>query len=285
MGNLLHEALDSELRRQRALALPPSMPVVGVPTGFRDLDNATSGFRPGEVALLLGENDVGKTTLLLDMAANAAIDHHVPTAFLTSRGDVYRAARTLLSGTTRLGHNALAIGDIPGLEAVEAGAQSLREAPLVLNAAHYTELPDQLGLINEQLGEQGPVQLVIVDGLKPESTDGYRPQQRLIRDLKELAPKYSVPALVPLTVGPVGPGFPPMLPANPNLKELLDEVDVVLTLERDELKDPEGTTRPGEADLSVVKHPVAAPRIVGLAFMEAYPKFANLWREYKNRDT
>ena len=284
MTNLLNEALESELRRQRALAPRPSMPVTGVPTGFRDLDDVTRGLQPGEIGLLLGENDVGKTTLLLNIAANAAIDHHVPTAFLTSRSDVYSAARTLLAGTARLESHALAIGDVPSLDAVDTAAQTLRDAPLVLGAAAYREPGDQVGAINEHLGDEGPIRLLIIDGLKPESTDGYRPQQRLIAELKDIAPTYAVAALVPLTLGPVGPGFPPMLPANPHLAELLGEADVVLTLERDELRDPEGTTRPGEADLSLVKHPAADPRIVGLAFMEAYPKFANLWRDYRNRD-
>src|SRR5688572_16273258 len=148
MGNLLGDALDAEIRRQRALAPRPSMPVSGVPTGFRDLDDVTAGFQPGQVVLLLGEDDVGKTTLLLDMAANAAIDHHVPTAFLTSRSDVYRAARTLLAGTARLGHHELAIGDIQSLDVVEAAAQTLREAPLVIEPACYRELADQLASIN-----------------------------------------------------------------------------------------------------------------------------------------
>ena len=48
--------------------------VIGVPSGFTDLDNLTSGFHPSELIILAARPSSGKTTLGLNIACHAALN-------------------------------------------------------------------------------------------------------------------------------------------------------------------------------------------------------------------
>ena len=47
--------------------------VIGVPTGFVDLDRMTSGLQPGELIIVAGRPSMGKTTLVMNMAEHVAL--------------------------------------------------------------------------------------------------------------------------------------------------------------------------------------------------------------------
>jgi replicative DNA helicase len=57
------------------------------------------------------------------------------------------------------------------------------------------------------------------------------------------------------------------------------DADVVLFIYRDEYYNRETTETPGEAEIIVSKHRNGPVGKLSLAFMERYPKFANLWRD------
>ena len=52
----------------------------------------TAGLQPGDLVIVAGRPSMGKTTLALNIAENAAISHNVPVAVF-SHGNVARAAR------------------------------------------------------------------------------------------------------------------------------------------------------------------------------------------------
>ena len=54
--------------------------VTGVPTGFSDLDNKTSGLQPGDLVIVAGRPSMGKTAFSLNIAENVALDTSLPVA-------------------------------------------------------------------------------------------------------------------------------------------------------------------------------------------------------------
>ena len=52
--------------------------ISGVPTGFKDLDQLTSGFQSGDLVIVAGRPSMGKTALAMNMAENVAIDPRGP---------------------------------------------------------------------------------------------------------------------------------------------------------------------------------------------------------------
>ncbi len=71
--------------------------VVGVPTGFKKLDEMTSGLHPSELVIVAARPSVGKTTLALNMAANAALQSKIPVAIFSLEMAREQLALRLLS--------------------------------------------------------------------------------------------------------------------------------------------------------------------------------------------
>src|ERR687897_1690590 len=55
----------------------------GVPTGFTQLDRKTTGLQPGDLVVIAGRPSMGKTTLAVNIAENAAIAKGVPAAIFS----------------------------------------------------------------------------------------------------------------------------------------------------------------------------------------------------------
>jgi replicative DNA helicase len=56
--------------------------ITGVSTGFADIDDMTAGLQPSDLIIVAGRPSMGKTTLAVNFAENAAIKHQVPVAIL-----------------------------------------------------------------------------------------------------------------------------------------------------------------------------------------------------------
>ena len=65
---MLHEYYD----RIEAIQNSPGT-IVGVPTGFTDLDEVTGGLQPSDLIILAARPGIGKTSLALGVAHNAAL--------------------------------------------------------------------------------------------------------------------------------------------------------------------------------------------------------------------
>ncbi len=142
--------------------------ITGVPSGFTDLDELTSGFQPSELIVVAARPSMGKTALCLNMAAHAAIEHRAGVLlfslemsndslvqrFLCSEGmvDAMRMRRGMLSDAdfTRLARAAgvlsgapLFFFDQPSLTALQARSVSrrqMREQPIGLIIVDYLQL-------------------------------------------------------------------------------------------------------------------------------------------------
>ena len=68
--DVLHEELDKLERLSKE-----GQSLTGTPSGFRDLDEITGGFQPGNLIVLAARPAMGKSALATNIAENAAVDH------------------------------------------------------------------------------------------------------------------------------------------------------------------------------------------------------------------
>ena len=68
-----------------------------MPTGFADLDELTNGFHPGQMIIVAARPAMGKSTLALDFARAASIDHDLPSIFFSLEMGKSEIAMRLLS--------------------------------------------------------------------------------------------------------------------------------------------------------------------------------------------
>jgi replicative DNA helicase len=71
--------------------------VTGVPTGFRDLDQKTSGFQRGDLIIIAGRPGMGKTALALNIARNASENSGEPVAIFSLEMSKEQLSLRLLS--------------------------------------------------------------------------------------------------------------------------------------------------------------------------------------------
>ena len=76
-------------------------PLTGVSTGFADLDEMTAGLQPSDLIIVAGRPSMGKTTLAMNFAENAAIRHKVPVAIFSMEMPGEQLALRMMSS---LGH-------------------------------------------------------------------------------------------------------------------------------------------------------------------------------------
>ena len=76
--------------------------VLGVTTGFKMLDQLTTGLQPGDLIIIAGRPSMGKTAFALNIAANAAIRGSVPTAVFSLEMSAEQLGLRLLSSEARV---------------------------------------------------------------------------------------------------------------------------------------------------------------------------------------
>ena len=121
--------------------------------------------------------------------------------------------------------------------------------------------------------------------MRPDDTSVSRVEQigHMSRGLKILARELHVPVIAVSQLSRAVESRPDKRPLLSDLREsgsIEQDADLVLFIYRDEYYNRETTETPGEAEIIVSKHRNGPVGKLNLAFMERYPKFANLWRDH-----
>ncbi|MCK5520890.1 replicative DNA helicase [bacterium] len=87
--------------------------IVGVPTGFYQLDSMTTGFQPSDLVILAGRPSMGKTASALSMARTMAIDYHKKVGIFSLEMSVHQLSMRLLSAESKIDHQLLRKGKVP----------------------------------------------------------------------------------------------------------------------------------------------------------------------------
>src|SRR6476661_362347 len=84
--------------------------VIGLPTGFVDIDRMTSGLQPGELIIVAGRPSMGKTTLVMNMAEHVAIQEKKAVAVFSMEMSGPQLAMRMIGSVGRLDQHELRTG-------------------------------------------------------------------------------------------------------------------------------------------------------------------------------
>ena len=87
--------------------------VIGVPSGLIDLDEITAGFHPGDLVIIAGRPSMGKTSLALSIARNAAVDHKESIGFFSLEMADLQIAMRLLCAESKVDSHLVRTGNLP----------------------------------------------------------------------------------------------------------------------------------------------------------------------------
>ncbi len=258
--------------------------MVGVPTGFAELDDLTNGLHPGQLIILAARPALGKSTLGLDFARSAAIKNDMPTIIFSLEMGRSEIAMRLLSAEASVPLQHMRKGTVHTNDwtTIASTRGRINDAPLYIDDSPNMTLVE-IRAKCRRLKQRVGLKMVIIDYLQL-MTSGKKVESRqqevseFSRALKLLAKELSVPviAISQLNRGPEQRAD--KKPALSDLREsgsLEQDADMVVLLHREDAYERE-SPRAGEADFIIAKHRNGPTGKVTVAFQGHYSRFVDM---------
>ncbi len=258
--------------------------MVGVPTGFTELDKLTNGLHPGQLVIVAARPSLGKSTLGVDIARAASIKHGLTSVIFSLEMSRNEIVMRLLSAEAQVPLHHMRSGTMSDADwqklATKMGTVS--DAPLFIDDSPNMTLME-IRAKCRRLKQRHDLRLVIVDYLQL-MTSGKRVESRqqevseFSRSLKLLAKELEVPviAISQLNRGPEQrTDKRPMLSDLRESGSLEQDADMVILLHREDAYERE-SPRAGEADFIVAKHRNGPTATVTVAFQGHYSRFVDM---------
>ncbi|MBH0008015.1 replicative DNA helicase [Salinibacterium sp. UTAS2018] len=258
--------------------------MIGVPTGFAELDELTNGLHPGQLIILAARPAIGKSTLGLDFARAASIHHDLPSIVFSLEMGRSEIAMRLLSAEASVPLQHMRKGSVHANDwtTIAQTRGRINDAPLYIDDSPNMTLVE-IRAKCRRLKQKVGLRMVIIDYLQL-MTSGKKVESRqqevseFSRALKLLAKELEVPviAISQLNRGPEQRAD--KKPALSDLREsgsLEQDADMVILLHRESAYEAD-SPRAGEADLIIAKHRNGPTRTVTVGFHGHFSRFVDL---------
>lgn len=284
IGSVINQAISDIERLQASTGLS------GVPSGFPSLDRITFGWQPSDLIIVAARPSVGKTAFVVNVARNAAVDHHMPVAFFSLEMPAIQLAKRMMVSETGLSADKIKGGTkLEQYEWVqlEEKLKDLAKAPLYIDDTPSLPVMEFRSKVKRLVNQKG-VRLVIVDYLQlmqgPAELKGMREQEvaSISRTLKATAKEMNVPiiALSQLSRDAVkrqGGNNRPQLSDLRESGSIEQDADMVLFIHRYDYQGlNEDASEVGKTDLIIAKHRNGEIGDVPLMFRSSEVRFVDM---------
>ncbi|MCA5587111.1 replicative DNA helicase [Finegoldia magna] len=275
----IQEMLEPTLARIGEMSVNQGK-LTGVTTGLIDLDRQLSGLQNSDLILLAARPAMGKTSLALNIAYKASVEHHV--AVFSLEMSKMQLTQRLLSALSNINLSELVSGKITEWTNLGQAAQLLAESNMHVDDTSSISL-NELRSKCRKLKARGELDLVIIDYLQLMTTNSRSENRQqeistISRGLKGLAKELNCPILALSQLSRAPDQRPNHRPVMSDLREsgaIEQDADVVLMLYRDDYYDPE-TDKPNIAEIIVAKHRNGPTGTVDTLFDKEHTKFMDL---------
>lgn len=278
----LHEAWDRLDRLNKN-----SDELRGVATGFKDLDNKLAGLQKSDLVILAARPSMGKTSLALDIARQAATIHGTPVGIFSLEMSAQQIVDRMLAAEARVDSWKLRRGKISVDEEfsrIRDALDKLSKAPIFIDDQSSNTIL-KMRSVSRRLKSEHGLGLIIVDYLQlmmPSRNFESMVHQvtEISRSLKGLARELDVPVLALSQLSRAVE----QRRDRPRLSDLRDsgsieqDADVVLFIHRED-KYKEDSDKPNVAEILIEKHRNGPTGKVELYFDEEKTTFLGLEKE------
>jgi replicative DNA helicase len=258
--------------------------MIGIPTGFADLDQLTNGLHAGQMIVIAARPAVGKSTVGLDIARSAAIHHDMTTVVFSLEMSRNEITMRLLSAEARIPLQNMRKGTMREEDWTRLARTmgEVNEKPLFIDDSPNMSLME-IRAKCRRLKQRHDLKLVIVDYLQLMSS-GKRVENRqqevseFSRALKLLAKEIEVPVIA---ISQLNRGPEQRTDKKPQMSDLREsgsieqDADMVILLHREDMYEKE-SPRAGEADFIVAKHRNGPTDTITVAFQGHYSRFVDM---------
>ncbi len=256
----------------------------GLTSGFRDIDEYTAGFQPGNFVILAARPGMGKTSMALTMASAAAKEEQKPVAIFSLEMTNEELVTRLLCAEARINSQNLRRGNIkdPEWEKISTGMSALSQLPLHIDDSGTVTVTEIRSRCRRLQSADG-LAAVFIDYLqlvRPSGTS--RSQNRndelseICRMLKATAKDLQIPIVA---LAQLNRGVESRNDKRPMLADLRDsgaieqEADMVAFLYRDAYYNPESAPEPDLTEFIIAKSRNGPTGTVKLRFLKEHTLF------------
>jgi len=260
--------------------------IVGVPSGFHDLDRLTNGFQPGNLIVVAGRPSMGKSGLAIGVSTHVALRMRLPVAFFTMEMTRHEIVRRVLSAEAMVEARKILTGrmDADEWRRVMDMAGRLQDAPLHLDDRGALTVGELRSKARRLKMRHPELALIVVDYLQlmAQEFDSSRRVNEIAlisRSLKILAGELELPVLA---LSQLSRAVETRHDRRPILSDLRDsgaieqDADLVIFIYRDEVYNPEDVESHGVAEFNLAKQRNGPIGTVKVAFVSRYARFTDL---------
>ena len=271
--------------------------VTGVSTGYRYLDQLTSGMQPGDLIIIAGRPSMGKTAFTLTMARNMSVDHEQAVAFFSLEMPAHQLMMRLVVAETGIPGNDLKLGRLSPEQwrHLESATKPLGTAPLFIDDTPALTTLELRARARRLKAEKG-LGLVIVDYLQLMRTSRRTDSRELeisdiSRSLKGLAKEMNVPVVALSQLNRKVEERGDKRPMLSDLREsgaIEQDADVIMFVYRDDVyKFTKPADRPvqGIAEIIIGKQRNGPVGVAELLYMSPYTAFEDLAPDWAPSET
>jgi replicative DNA helicase len=264
--------------------------VVGVRTGFLDVDNLLMGLQPSTLVVLAARPSMGKTSLALGFARGVSTLERRPVLFFSMEMGTLELTKRLLATEAKVDAKKLWTAKLtePEWGRLSHAVGRLAETPLFIDDNPHCTVMEMRAKARRAKARYGDLGLIVVDYVQlmtPSSTRRSENRQvevaEISRGLKILARELECPVLALSQLNRQLEYRNDKRPMLADLREsggLEQDADVVMFIYRDEVYDHESPDK-GKAEIIVSKHRNGPTGNVGLAFNPSRAEFVNMAAE------
>ena len=258
--------------------------VVGIPTGFKDLDNLTSGLHRSDLIILAARPAMGKTAFALNIAQQTATKAGASVLIFSLEMSKEQLGQRLLAIQARVEMQKLKTGSLErkDWDRLNMALDELHSSKIFIDDTPGVSIMEMRNKCRRLKAEHG-LDLVVTDYLQLMQGDGRSDSRQqeisaISRNLKLLAREMDCPVIVLSQLSRAPELRQDHRPILSDLREsgsIEQDADIVIFLYRDDYYNPDNSEKHGICEVNLAKHRSGPTDKVELTWVERYTKFSD----------
>lgn len=281
MSQLLSRAVD---RIDELFNMQGQM--TGLSSGFRDLDDMTSGLQPSDLVIIAGRPSMGKTTFAMNLVEHAVISSDKPVMVFSMEMPAESLMLRMLSSLGRIDQTRVRTGQLEDEDwpRLTSAVNLLKDKQLFIDDTAALSPNEMRSRIRRVVRESGNLGLIMIDYLQLMQIPGFSENRtgeisEISRSLKGLAKEFDCPVIALSQLNRSLEQRPNKRPVMSDLREsgaIEQDADLIAFVYRDEVYNPDNPDNKGLAELIIGKQRNGPIGTVHMAFIGKYTRFEDL---------
>jgi replicative DNA helicase len=256
----------------------------GIPTGFTDFDEMTSGLQNSDLIIVAGRPSMGKTSFAMNLVENAAIKNRSPVAIFSMEMPGEQLVMRMMSSLGRIDQHKIRTGKLDDTDwpRLTSAVGILNDAQIFIDDTPGMT-PMEIRARARRIKREHGLGMIVIDYLQLMQGSGHSNENRateiseISRSLKGLAKELSVPVIALSQLNRSLEQRPNKRPIMSDLREsgaIEQDADVIVFIYRDEVYNEDSPDK-GTAEIIIGKQRNGPIGISRLTFLGQYTRFEN----------